>query len=83
MLLRAPAGRGLVAVGAAGGRVLLADPRAGLSVEASLAAHGAGLAALDARGDLLATAGFGLRQGAVVADTYVKARRPSMRHDRL
>ncbi len=73
VLLRAPAGRGLVAVGTAGGGVLLADPKSGFSVEATLAAHGAGLAALDARGDLLATAGFGLRQGTVVADTYVKA----------
>ena len=74
VLLRAPAGRGLVAVGTAGGGVVLADPRTGFTVEAALAAHGAGLAALDARGDLLATAGFGLRQGSVVADTYVKVR---------
>lgn len=74
VLLRAPAGRGLVAVGTAGGGVLLVDPRTGFGVEAALSAHGAGLAALDARGDLLATAGFGLRQGAVVADTYVKVR---------
>ena len=74
VLLRAPAGRGLVAVGTAGGGVVLADPRAGFRVEAALPAHGAGLAALDARGDLLATAGFGLRQGSVVADTYVKVR---------
>ncbi|KAK9843491.1 hypothetical protein WJX81_005692 [Elliptochloris bilobata] len=72
VLLRAPAGRGLVAVGTAGGGVLLVDPRAGFAVEAALSAHAAGLAALDARGDLLATAGFGMRQGAVVADTYVK-----------
>ena len=78
VLLRAPAGRGLVAVGTAGGGVLLVDSRTGFGVEAALSAHGAGLAALDARGDLLATAGFGLRQGAVVADTYVKvhAHRP-------
>lgn len=77
VLLRAPAGRGLVAVGTAGGGVLLVDPRTGFGVEAALSAHGAGLAALDARGDLLATAGFGLRQGAVVADTYVKVPSPS------
>lgn len=71
--VRGPAGRGLVALGTPAGSVLLVDPRAGARVEAELAAHAAGLADLDARADLLATCGYGTRQGLVVPDPFVKA----------
>jgi PAB-dependent poly(A)-specific ribonuclease subunit 2 len=70
--VRGPAARGLLALGTLGGGVLLADPRAGYKVEHSLAAHASGLADLDARSELLATCGYGSRQGAVVPDPYVK-----------
>lgn len=71
-LVRAPAPRGVVALGCSDGRVVLADARAGFKVEATLAAHGGGLVAMDLGGSLLATAGLGTRQGHVVQDTIVK-----------
>ena len=74
--IRGPAARGLVALGTPGGSVLLVDPRAGHRVEHELAAHSAGLADLDARADLLATCGYGTRQGQIVSDPFVKAGRP-------
>ena len=70
--VRGPAARGLLALGTLSGGVLLADPRKGYSVEHTLAAHASGLADLDARGDLLATCGYGLRHGQVVSDLHVK-----------
>jgi hypothetical protein len=78
-LLAAPVGRGLVAAGTAYGRVLTADPRARFKAEHNVAAHAGGLTALAVRGDLLATAGLGLRQGRPVADAFVKARRQRRR----
>lgn len=72
-ILRAPAARGLVAVGLTGGSVLLVDPRAKMATQHSLAAHSAGLADLDVRGDMLATCGYGTRQGQIITDPYVKA----------
>lgn len=71
-ILRAPAARGLVAVGLTGGSVLLVDPRAKLAAEHSIAAHSAGLADVDVRGDMLATCGYSTRQGQVISDSYVK-----------
>lgn len=70
--MRAPAARGLVVLGSSTGRVVLADPRAAFHAEQTLTAHAGGLAGLDTRGDLLATCGFGLRQGMVVLDPFVK-----------
>ena len=54
--------------------MLLVDPRAGYLVQHSLSGHSAGLADMDVRGDMLATCGYGTRQGQVVPDTLVKVR---------
>lgn len=45
-----------------------------LQAQSSTAAHSAGLAAMDAKADLLATAGYGTRQGRVIAETHVKVK---------
>ncbi len=74
-ILRAPAARGLVAVGLTGGSVLLVDPRAKMAAQHSIAAHSAGLADVDVRGDMLATCGYGTRQGQIISDSYVKVRK--------
>ena len=71
-ILRAPAARGLVAVGLTSGGVVLIDPRASMAVLHSIAAHSAGLADVDVRGDMLATCGYGTRQGQIISDSYVK-----------
>ena len=71
-ILRTPAARGLVAVGLTGGSVLLVDPRAKMGAQHSIAAHSAGLAEVDVRGDMLATCGYGTRQGQIISDSYVK-----------
>ncbi|CAL5225176.1 g7957 [Coccomyxa viridis] len=71
-ILRAPAARGLVAVGLTGGSVLLVDPRAKMAAQHSIAAHSAGLADVDVRGDMLATCGYGTRQGQIISDSCVK-----------
>lgn len=47
---------------------------AGYNVEHSLTAHPGGLAALDARGNFVATCGYGMRQGRLAQDTMVKVR---------
>ncbi len=75
-----PAARGLIALGSPGGAVALADPRAGFKVQHTVAAHAAGLADMDARADSLATCGYGTRQGAVVAENYVKVRTRGVAH---
>jgi PAB-dependent poly(A)-specific ribonuclease subunit 2 len=74
VVMRGPGARGLVAVGTADGQLSLLDPRAGYKVEATVAAHSGGFAALDVRGESLATAGFAVRHGQLAVDTYVKAR---------
>lgn len=71
-ILRAPAARGLVAVGLTSGGVALIDPRASMAAQHSIAAHSAGLADVDVRGDMLATCGYGTRQGQIISDSYVK-----------
>lgn len=43
-------------------------------VEAELPAHSGGVVALDIRGDLVATAGFGMRHGQLVMEQFVKVR---------
>jgi hypothetical protein len=43
-----------------------------LQAQHTTAAHSAGLIAMDAKADLLATAGYGTRQGRVVAEMHVK-----------
>jgi len=74
-ILRAPGARDMVAVGLTGGGVLLVDPRAKMAAQHSIAAHSAGLADVDVRGDMLATCGYGTRQGQIISDSYVKVRR--------
>ena len=41
-------------------------------VEAELPAHSGGVGALDVRGDLVATAGYGVRRGQLVLESFVK-----------
>ena len=41
-------------------------------VEAELPAHSGGVVALDIRGDLVATAGYGMRHGQLVIEQFVK-----------
>lgn len=83
-LLCGQAARGLVVVGSARGRINLVDPRADFRPQHAIAAHGAGLSDLDARGDLLATCGFAMRHGQVATENYVKVReercQPTLRH---
>ena len=45
---------------------------AGYKVEHSLSAHAGGLAALDARGNFVATCGYSMRQGQLAQDPMVK-----------
>lgn len=45
---------------------------AGYKVEYTVAAHSGGLQALDARGNFLATCGYGMRLGQVALDNTVK-----------
>ncbi|KAL0035726.1 hypothetical protein WJX77_000104 [Trebouxia sp. C0004] len=72
VMMRAPVGRGLVAIGNAAGQLVLTDPRAGYKAEHSLTAHSGGLEALDARGNFVATCGYGTRLGQVALDNMVK-----------
>ena len=65
----------MVAVGLTAGGVLLVDPRAKMAAQHSIAAHSAGLADVDVRGDMLATCGYGTRQGQIISDSYVKVMR--------
>lgn len=69
-----------MAVGLTGGGVLLVDPRAKLAAQHSIAAHSAGLAALDVHSDMLATCGYGTRQGQIISDSYVKVGVPLCHH---
>lgn len=72
LMMRAPVGRGLVAIGNAAGLLVLTDPRAGYKVEHSLTAHSGGLEALDGRGNFVATCGYGTRLGQLALDNMVK-----------
>ena len=56
----------------ADGYVSLLDPRTGYKAEHSLLAHAGGFAALDARGELLATCGYANRMGRLSLETYAK-----------
>lgn len=47
-----------------------------LQSTSSIAAHSAGLAAMDAKADLVVTAGYGGRQGRVVLEPHVKVISP-------
>ncbi|GFR50707.1 hypothetical protein Agub_g12964, partial [Astrephomene gubernaculifera] len=71
-LLRGPAGRGALCAATSLGRLALIDPRGKLRVEAALMAAPGGVAALDARGDTVAAAGYGLRAGSPVPENCVK-----------
>ncbi|KAK9820479.1 hypothetical protein WJX72_010776 [[Myrmecia] bisecta] len=72
LCLAGPATRGLVVLGSPEGHISMLDPRSNYKEEHSVAAHPGGLAALDVRGDFVATCGFGTRMGQIVTDTYVK-----------
>jgi hypothetical protein len=50
-----------------------------VQLQHATAAHSAGLIAMDAKADLVATAGYGTRQGTVVAETHVKVGSSSAR----
>lgn len=71
-LLSAQAARALVVLGSAQGSLQLIDPRADFRPQHAIAAHGAGLSDLDARGDLLATCGYAMRHGQIATENYVK-----------
>eukprot|EP00208_Stichococcus_sp_RCC1054_P007145 CAMPEP_0206139688 /NCGR_PEP_ID=MMETSP1473-20131121/7013_1 /ASSEMBLY_ACC=CAM_ASM_001109 /TAXON_ID=1461547 /ORGANISM="Stichococcus sp, Strain RCC1054" /LENGTH=1376 /DNA_ID=CAMNT_0053533577 /DNA_START=121 /DNA_END=4251 /DNA_ORIENTATION=- len=72
VIVRAPAGRGTLVAGTEDGQLLLLDPRTGYKVTSSMAAHSAGLAALDTKADLVVTAGYGGRQGRIMLESHVK-----------
>lgn len=67
MAAKSPPGRGVLVLGTATGRILLGDARRGPAVQHTALAHGGGLAALDARGDMVLTAGYSMRMGHVSA----------------
>lgn len=67
-----PLSRGAVVMGTVNGKVALLDARNSLRQEASLQAHSGGFAALDASGDLIATAGYSGRLGHVSLEPTVK-----------
>ena len=46
-----------------------------MAAQHSIAAHSAGLADVDVRGDMLATCGYGTRQGQIISDSCVKVLR--------
>eukprot|EP00198_Chlamydomonas_reinhardtii_P002059 XP_001691395.1 PAN2-like protein [Chlamydomonas reinhardtii] len=71
-LLRGPASRGALVAATSLGRLALIDPRAKLRADSALIAAPGGVAALDARGDTVAAAGYGMRAGTVVAENCVK-----------
>ncbi|KAG2497083.1 hypothetical protein HYH03_005077 [Edaphochlamys debaryana] len=71
-LLRGPGSRGGLVAATSMGRLATIDPRTKLRVESALIAAPGGLAALDARGDTVAAAGYGMRAGQVVAENCVK-----------
>ena len=70
-----PVARGAVVMGSADGYISLLDLRGGLRAEASLLAHAGGFAALDARGEFVATCGYANRMGRVVLEGFVKVGR--------
>mmetsp|Transcript_18769 Transcript_18769/g.48144 ORF Transcript_18769/g.48144 Transcript_18769/m.48144 type:complete len:1322 (+) Transcript_18769:261-4226(+) len=70
--VRYPAGRGLLAAGCLNGSVALCDPRSNYRVERTIVPHAGGLTAMDAKGDLLATAGLHVRMGQLVMDSLVQ-----------
>ncbi|KAL4430743.1 hypothetical protein ABPG75_005999 [Micractinium tetrahymenae] len=67
-----PTGRGALVMGSSDGYISLLDPRSGYKAEQSLLAHSGGFAALDARGELVAAAGYVNRMGRLALDTYAK-----------
>lgn len=72
-MIRTGLPRGLVALGDSSGKVKLTDPGRSFRVEQSIVAHSSTVVAMEASGNLLATAGLGTRQGRLVHDTIVKA----------
>lgn len=74
-----PVSRGVLAAATADGYFSLLDPRAGgrlggEGAAAPLLAHPGGFAALDGRGNFVATAGYATRMGRLVLETHVKVR---------
>eukprot|EP00887_Chlorella_sp_A99_P005338 scaffold1.g5338.t1 len=72
--LAGPAARGAVVVGTSDGQVCLLDPRQAYRQEHCLLAHAGGFAALDARGEFVATAGYASRHGRLVFDVRMAPR---------
>ena len=70
--LSGPLPRGVVVMGTAEGRLTLLDVRNSLRQESTLVAHNGGFAAIDASGDLIATAGYMGRLGRVSLEPTVK-----------
>ncbi|GIL62633.1 hypothetical protein Vafri_16832 [Volvox africanus] len=71
-LLRGPVARGTLCCATSMGRLAMIDPRVKLRLDGALIAAPGGIAALDARGDTVAAAGYGMRTGQVVAENCVK-----------
>jgi len=70
--LSGPLPRGAVVMGTVDGKIALLDARNNLRQEASLTAHSGGFAAIDASGDLIATAGYTGKMGRVSLEPTVK-----------
>lgn len=64
---------GFTALGCSNGQICLTDSRQNFKVQQILPAHAGGLSGMDICGGLLATCGWGTRQGHLVPDTIVKA----------
>ncbi|GIL89851.1 hypothetical protein Vretifemale_17592 [Volvox reticuliferus] len=71
-LLRGPVARGSLCCATSMGRLAMIDPRVKLRLDGALIAAPGGIAALDARGDTVAAAGYGMRTGQVVVENCVK-----------
>jgi PAB-dependent poly(A)-specific ribonuclease subunit 2 len=67
-----PLPRGAVVMGTFDGKIALLDARNNLRQEASLTAHNGGFAAIDASGDLIATAGYTSKLGRLSLEPTVK-----------
>jgi PAB-dependent poly(A)-specific ribonuclease subunit 2 len=67
-----PLPRGAVVMGTVEGKIALLDARNNLRQEASLTAHSGGFAAIDASGDLIATAGYTGKMGRISLEPTVK-----------
>jgi hypothetical protein len=72
--LAGPTSRGLLVLASTEGQLSLLDPRSAFRAEHSLTAHTGGFAAVDVKGDLVATSGYNTRMGRLSLETFAKAR---------